>query len=112
VLDPGPDLGKTPAQTVEALQSLDAYQAFGRPLLLAISRKDFLGVVTGRPPAQRAAATLAALSWGVDAGAHIFRVHDVRAAADFVAVRSVLRGEASLQSAARLADGLRREPAR
>jgi dihydropteroate synthase len=112
VLDPGPDLGKTPAQTVEALRSLDAYHAFGRPLLLAISRKDFLGVVTGRPPAQRDAATVAALSWGLDAGAHIFRVHDVAAAADFVAVRSVLRGEASLPSSAELADDLRREPAR
>jgi dihydropteroate synthase len=112
VLDPGPDLGKTPAQTVEALRSLDTYHAFGRPLLLAISRKDFLGVVTGRPPAQRDAATLAALSWGLDAGAHIFRVHDVAAAADFVAVRSVLGGEPSLPSRARLADELRRERAR
>jgi dihydropteroate synthase len=112
VVDPGPDLGKTPGQTVEALRSLDAYHAFGRPLLLAISRKDFLGVVTGRPPGQRDAATLAALSWGVDGGAHIFRVHDVAAAADFIAVRSVLRGEASLPSGARLADELRREPAR
>jgi dihydropteroate synthase len=112
VLDPGPDLGKTPAQTVEALRSLDAYHAFGRPLLLAISRKDFLGVVTGRAPARRDAATLAVLSWGVDAGAHIFRVHDVAAAADFVAVRSVLRGEASLPSGSRLEDELRREPAR
>jgi dihydropteroate synthase len=112
VLDPGPDLGKTPAQTVEALRSLNAYHAFGRPLLLAISRKDFLGVVTGRPPAQRDGATLAALSGGLDAGAHIFRVHDVAAAADFVAVRSVLRGEASLPSGAQLADDLRREPAR
>jgi hypothetical protein len=48
----------------------------------------------------------------MDVGAHIFRVHDVAATADFVAVRSVLREEASLPSGARLADGLRREPAR
>ncbi len=50
----------------------------GRPLLMAISRKDFIGALTGRAPRERLAGTLAALAHGVDAGAHIFRVHDVR----------------------------------
>lgn len=109
VLDPGPDLGKTPAQTVEVLHALESFHALGRPLLLAVSRKDFLGVITGRRPAERDAATLAALGYGLDAGAHIFRVHDVAAAADFVAVRAVLRGEAKVAADARLADELRRE---
>jgi dihydropteroate synthase len=109
VLDPGPDLGKTPAQTIEVLRALDSFHALGRPLLLAVSRKDFLGVITGRRPAERDAATLAALGHGLDAGAHIFRVHDVAAAADFIAVRAVLRGEADVASDARLADELRRE---
>jgi dihydropteroate synthase len=110
VLDPGPDLGKTPAQTVEILRELDSFASFGRPLLLAVSRKDFLGVVTGRPPVQRDAATLAAVAHGLDAGADILRVHDVAAVADFVAVRAVLRGEASIPTHARLGDALRREP--
>ncbi len=57
----------------------------------------------------RDAGTLAALGHGLDAGAHIFRVHDVAGAADFVAVRAVLRGEADVASDARLADELRRE---
>jgi dihydropteroate synthase len=93
VLDPGPDFAKTPAQTVAVLRRLDRLRELGRPLLLAVSRKDFLGAITGRPPAERDPATLAALAFGVDAGASILRVHDVAGAADFLAVRSVLRGE-------------------
>jgi dihydropteroate synthase len=96
VLDPGPDFAKTPAQTVAVLRRLDAVRALGRPVLLAVSRKDFLGAITGRAPAERGAATLAALAAGIDAGASILRVHDVAAAADFLAVRAVLGGEREL----------------
>jgi dihydropteroate synthase len=96
LLDPGPDFAKTPAQTVAVLRRLDAVLALGRPVLLAVSRKDFVGTITGRPPRERGAGTLAALAHGVDAGAHVLRVHDVAAAADFLAVRAVLRGEREL----------------
>jgi dihydropteroate synthase len=93
ILDPGPDFAKTPAQTVAVLRRLDALRAFGRPILLAASRKDFVGAITGRAPAERDPGTLAALGEGVDAGASILRVHDVAGALDYFAVRSVLRGE-------------------
>jgi len=93
VLDPGPDFAKTPAQTVAVLRSLDALRALRRPLLLAVSRKDFLGAIVGRTPAERDPATLAAVGFAADAGAEIVRVHDVAGAADYLAVRSVLRGE-------------------
>lgn len=109
MLDPGPDFGKTPAQTVEALQALGELHQLGRPLLLAVSRKDFVGAITSRPPGSRLAGTLAAVGEGIDAGAHVLRVHDVAAVADFVAVRAVLRGEAALDSRLRLADELRWE---
>ena len=99
VLDPGPDFAKTPAQTVAVLRRLDLLHALGRPLLLAVSRKDFLGAITGRGPRERGAATLAALDAGVRAGASILRVHDVAAAADFLAVRAVLEGERELAPA-------------
>jgi dihydropteroate synthase len=92
VLDPGPDFAKTPAQTVATLRALDRLRALGRPLLLAISRKYFLGAITGRPPAERLAGTLAAAAWSVDAGAAILRVHDVAAVRDLLAVKSVLDG--------------------
>lgn len=111
ILDPGPDFGKTPAQTVESLRALDAVHALGRPVLLALSRKDFIGAITGRPPRERLAGTLAALAWGADAGGQILRVHDVAAAADFLAVRDVLAGRRALDSGALLPEALRREPA-
>ena len=93
ILDPGPDFAKTPAQTVAVLRRLDALRELGRPILLACSRKDFVGAITGRAPADRGAGTLAAVAEGVDAGASILRLHDVAAAKDFLAVREVLRGE-------------------
>jgi dihydropteroate synthase len=93
ILDPGPDFAKTPAQTVAVLRRMDVLRAFGRPILLAASRKDFVGAITGRAPADRDPATLAALGFGVDEGASILRVHDVAGAFDYLAVRSVLRGE-------------------
>jgi dihydropteroate synthase len=99
LLDPGPDFAKTPAQTVDVLRRLDVLHALGRPLLLAISRKDFLGAITRRAPCERGAATLAAVAWAADAGAHVLRLHDVAAAADFLAVRAVLRGERVLTPA-------------
>ncbi len=96
LLDPGPDFAKTPAQTVAVLRRLDAVLALGRPVVLAVSRKDFVGALTGRAPGGRGAGTLAAIAHGLDAGAHVLRVHDVAAAADFLAVRAALRGEREL----------------
>ena len=92
ILDPGPDFAKTPAQTIELLAQVGRLHELGRPLLMAISRKDFIGALTGRPPRERLPGTLAALAHGVDAGAQIFRVHDVAAAADFLRVRAALAG--------------------
>jgi dihydropteroate synthase len=93
VVDPGPDFAKTPAQTVEMLRGMDRVRALGRPVLLALSRKDFVGAITGRAPAERDPGTLAALGYGVEHGACILRVHDVAGARDYFEVRSVLRGE-------------------
>jgi dihydropteroate synthase len=93
ILDPGPDFAKTPAQTIVLLAGIARLHELGRPLLMAISRKDFIGALTGRPPRERLPGTLAALAHGVDAGARIFRVHDVAAAADFLRVRAALAGE-------------------
>jgi dihydropteroate synthase len=110
LLDPGPDFAKTPAQTVAALQGMDRLHALGRPLLLALSRKDFVGAITGRPPRDRLAGTLAAVGWGWRAGGHVFRVHDVAAAHEALAVQRVLDGEVELDAGVRLAEDLRREP--
>jgi dihydropteroate synthase len=111
MLDPGPDFGKTPAQTVEVLRALPALHALGRPVLLAVSRKDFVGAITGRRPRARLAGTLAAIAFGVEAGAHILRVHDVAEVSDFLAVRAVLSGEAEVAPSLMLPLDLRREVA-
>jgi dihydropteroate synthase len=107
MLDPGPDLAKTPSQTVEVLRGLAALHTLERPLLLAVSRKDFVGAITGRPPRARLAGTLAAIGHGADAGAHVFRVHDVAQTAEFLAVRAALNGDVEVDPRLRLDDELR-----
>ena len=107
MLDPGPDFAKTPSQTIEVLRSLSSLHAFGRPLLLAVSRKDFVGALTGRPPRERLAGTLAAISHGVQQGAHVLRIHDVAEASDFLAVRAALEADYEVDSELRLGDELR-----
>lgn len=71
ILDPGPDFAKTPSQTVIILRRLPELGRFRRPILLAVSRKDFIGALTGRMPGARLAGTLAAIGEGIDAGASI-----------------------------------------
>jgi dihydropteroate synthase len=108
VVDPGPDFAKTPAQTVEVLRGMDRVRALGRPVLLALSRKDFVGAITGRPPRARLAGTLAAVGALAGRGT-ILRVHDVGAVRDYLAVAAVLDGRTKLPAHARLAEGLRWE---
>ena len=109
VLDPGPDFAKTPAETIAVLQKLGSLREFGRPVLLAASRKDFIGAVTGRKPRERLAGTLAAVGEGVDHGATILRVHDVAKVRDYLDVRNALRGVVKVSDDLRLDEGLRRE---
>jgi dihydropteroate synthase len=109
IVDPGPDFAKTPAQTVRLLAEAERLHELSLPLLMAISRKDFIGALTGRAPRERLAGTLAALAHGVDAGAHIFRVHDVTAAADFLAVRTALAGASTPGRDLALAEELRHD---
>jgi dihydropteroate synthase len=92
VVDPGPDFAKRPTESVEVLRALPRLHELGRPVLLAVSRKYFLGAITDRPPDARTAGTLAALGHGVAAGAAIVRVHDVAAAVDYLRTRRVLEG--------------------
>ncbi|MEA2442748.1 MAG: dihydropteroate synthase, partial [Thermoleophilales bacterium] len=96
VIDPGPDFAKTPEESVEVMRRLGELRGLGRPLLLAVSRKYFVGAITGRPPLERLGGTLAALGHGVDNGAAILRVHDVAEAVDYLRVRAVLRGQADI----------------
>jgi len=108
IFDPGIDIAKTPAESIEVLRRLPEVAELGRPLLVAVSRKDFVGALTGRSPADRDGGTLAAVGAAADAGAQILRVHDVAGARDYLAVRSALSNGAARDL--RLDPGLRREP--
>jgi dihydropteroate synthase len=106
IFDPGLDLAKSPAESVEVLRRLPEIAELG-PLLLAVSRKDFVGALTGRTPAERDAGTLAAVDAAAGAGAAILRVHDVAGVRDYLAVRAALRDGA--KAGLELAEELRRE---
>jgi dihydropteroate synthase len=107
IVDPGPDFAKSPAESVAALRAIDHLAALGHPWLAAVSRKYFLAAITGRPPAERLAGTLAAVGFAADHGAAIVRVHDVAATVDYLSVREVLAGGAEVGEVDADDDGLK-----
>lgn len=111
VLDPGPDFAKTPRQTVAALRELEQLRRFGCPLMLAVSRKDFIGALTGRRPRDRAAGTFAALAAGLRRGGRLLRVHDVAGTVDFLRVWAALEEGDEVPVELRIAEQVRREAA-
>jgi len=79
ILDPGIGFGKTLEHNLTLIKNLKEFHHFGCPLLLGVSRKSFIGAVSGEgDPKQRVAGSLAAALYGLDAGVQIFRVHDVK----------------------------------
>jgi dihydropteroate synthase len=92
-LDPGIGFGKTLDHNLELLARLDEIVALGRPLVIGTSRKSFLGRLTGREAGERLPGTIATNVLALAAGASVFRVHDVGAVADALAVaRAALAG--------------------
>lgn len=88
LLDPGIDFAKQKDDNLRIYAQLERLHRFGRPLLLPVSRKTVIGEVLGiADPAARDAGTVACIVQGMLRGAHVFRVHNVRAAV--AAVRTV-----------------------
>jgi dihydropteroate synthase len=77
--------------------------------MLAISRKDFIGALTGRKPRDRAAGNFAALASGLGRGGRLLRVHDVEATVDFLRVWEALEGETDVPVGLRIPEEIRRE---
>jgi dihydropteroate synthase len=93
ILDPGFGFAKKAAHSVEVLARLDALAELGRPLLSGPSRKSFLkGAIGEREPSAREWATAAAVTASVLMGAHIIRVHGVKAMVDVVRTADLIRG--------------------
>jgi dihydropteroate synthase len=86
VLDPGYGFAKTTPQNLRLLAQQDRISALGYPLLAGWSRKRALGDLTGRPPQERVAASLAAALYAASHGAQVLRVHDVAATVDALKV--------------------------
>jgi dihydropteroate synthase len=94
-LDPGIGFGKTAAHNLELLRRLDEIAALGFTVAVGVSRKRFLGALTGRDQAgDRVAATVAANVLAYERGARVFRVHDVAQTVDGLKVAAgTLRGD-------------------
>lgn len=79
IVDPGHDLNKNTYHSLELTRRLSELAGLGRPLLVALSNKDFIGEALGLPRGQRLEGSLAALAVCIVGGARIVRVHDVAA---------------------------------
>jgi dihydropteroate synthase len=92
ILDPGLGFAKRAEHSLAVLAGLPRLAVLGRPLLLGPSRKSFLQSAIGeRPAADRVWATAAAVTASVLLGAHIVRVHDVKAMVDVVRAADAIR---------------------
>ena len=86
ILDPGFGFGKTLDHNYELLAHLDAFHELHLPLLVGISRKSMIYRLLGTTPDESLPGTIALNTFALLHGAHILRVHDVRPAADAVAI--------------------------
>jgi dihydropteroate synthase len=101
-LDPGIGFGKTARHSLELLAQIEPLAALGRPVLVGVSRKSFIGQVLDLPVDQRLEGSLAAAAIAVFLGAHIVRTHDVAATVRAVRIAEALRAaRAAAQTAER-----------
>lgn len=78
IIDPGPGFGKTASHDIQLMRHLDRLTALPFPLLLAVSRKGFIGEILNAPVEDRLEGSLALAAWGVLKGVRIIRCHDVK----------------------------------
>ena len=79
ILDPGIGFGKTVEQSLQLLDQINQFKTMGFPILIGPSRKSFIGYTLDLPPDQRIEGTAATVAIGIDRGADVVRVHDVKA---------------------------------
>lgn len=93
VWDPGIGFGKTVEHNLALLRRLPELVPGGRPLLVGLSRKSFLGALTGLPVEERLAPSLAGILLAVQRGARLVRVHDVKESCAALRVLARVSGE-------------------
>lgn len=90
-IDPGIGFGKRVEHNLALLARLDELAGLGFPVLLGVSRKSLIGIITGRPAGARLAGSIAFAALAVARGAAIVRAHDVAATLDAVKAAAALR---------------------
>ena len=90
VLDPGIGFGKLLIHNLTLLGQLETFLPFGRPILVGVSMKSFIGQVLDRPVEERSWGTAAAIALAVSHGARILRVHDVAAMKEVVTMAAAI----------------------
>ncbi len=91
VIDPGIGFGKNAQENLTLIRNLGELRSLGRPILLGVSNKSFIGRVTGDPVNERLIGSLAAAVIGVMNGADIVRVHNIRETRKAVAMADAVK---------------------
>jgi dihydropteroate synthase len=94
-VDPGIGFGKSPEHNLALLAAVDRLADPDLPVLIGVSRKSLVGMITGRPPEARLAGSVAFAALAVMGGAAIIRAHDVAETVDAVKVASAFKRAAS-----------------
>jgi len=105
LIDPGIGFAKTAEHNLALLARLGELGRLGCPIAVGVSRKSFLGRLTGRDVADRELATAAADTAAILHGAQLVRVHDVAAQRDAVVVADAIRAAALNNRAAQVVRG-------
>lgn len=92
IIDPGHDLDKNTLHSLELTRHLEELTALGLPVLVAVSNKDFIGESIDREQGGRLAGSIAAMTFCIERGARIVRMHDVEAAVDAVRMTEAILG--------------------
>jgi len=90
IIDPGIGFGKTAEQNLEIINRLPEFQTLNTPILIGTSRKSFIGKILKQDVHRRLMGTAATVTTGILKGAHIMRVHDVKAIAQTVKVTDAI----------------------
>ncbi|MEX1210892.1 MAG: dihydropteroate synthase [Candidatus Nanopelagicales bacterium] len=101
IIDPGHDFGKNSHHSMLVTRRLDELVETGWPVLVALSRKDFIGEALDLPPDDRLEGTLAATAVSAWLGARVFRAHDVEATTRVLRTVAAIRGTATLAAVKR-----------
>ncbi|WP_277209008.1 dihydropteroate synthase [Isoptericola croceus] len=101
LVDPTHDFGKNTWHSLHLLRRTEVLAGLGYPVLMALSRKDFVGETLDLAPADRLAGTLAATALAAWHGARVFRTHDVAATRQALEMVAAVRDEAPPRAALR-----------